>query len=232
MRIRRKLLHFLHERVFRHDSGDEFNKFVNFVAAVLMPVHYIVTHNTTLRYDAFSDIYIIEGMKFTGKFLRYSHRQKQGEQFVGTNFDHFNLRPQRGSGKWRTKLYKDFFNIKKKEETMKSNIGIARVCHEANRQYCIDNKLTTQTLWDELPVTQQNSIISGVAEVINNPKVTPAEMHQKWADYKTERGWIYGEVKNVKVQTHPNLVSYKKLPKEERRKNVLFIMTVRREMKK
>ena len=119
----------------------------------------------------------------------------------------------------------------KKEENMKSNIGIARVCHEANRQYCIDNQLKTQAEWDELPDDLQNSVVAGVAKIINDPQITAEEMHEAWMEYKAEEGWIYGDEVDVPGKEHPNMLKWKKLSKVERGKDKLFLATVKREMK-
>lgn len=131
-----------------------------------------------------------------------------------------------------TRLVHKFFITKQKGKKMKVNLEIAKICHEANRQYCIDNQLLTQAKWDELDPSMQESIVSGVAEVVADKKVTPAEMHQKWVDYKTKQGWKYALNFDAKLKTHPNLVPFSKLSKEEQAKDKLFIKTVKAEMKK
>ncbi len=125
---------------------------------------------------------------------------------------------------------KDFEN-KKREESMKVNVEIAKICHEANRQYCIDNQLKTHAKWDELPDTMQESVIAGVAKIIDNPKITAEEMHEAWMEYKAEEGWIYGDEVDVPGKEHPNMVEWKKLSKVERGKDKLFLRTVLAEMK-
>ncbi len=115
---------------------------------------------------------------------------------------------------------------------MKVNVEIAKICHEANRQYCMNNRLSVNPKWDELPEPMQESIVAGVAEVIADPKVTPTEMHEKWCDFKTEQGWKYALNFDAKLKTHPNLVPFKKMSKVEQTKDYLFIRTVKAEMKK
>ncbi len=121
---------------------------------------------------------------------------------------------------------------RKKRKQMKINLEIAKICHAANQAYCEKSKLEGAPVWDELPSDVQESIVSGVVEVISDPKVTPTQMHQKWCDFKVENGWKYALNKDLKLKTHPNLVPFKDLPDLEKRKDVLFIRTVRREMKK
>ena len=141
-------------------------------------------------------------------------------------------KPYGGHLVWASALFAKFFNKQKKEEKMKVNVEIAKICHEANRQYCIDNQLKTHAKWDELPLIIQNSIVAGVVDVIADPKITPTELHFKWCEYKEAEDWTKGDVKDLEAKTHPNLVKFKKLPDAEKRKVVLFITTVRREMKK
>ncbi|NHZ85225.1 MAG: hypothetical protein GWP19_05020 [Planctomycetia bacterium] len=130
------------------------------------------------------------------------------------------------------KLYLTKFNKQKREETMKVNVEIAKICNQVNRDYCIRNRLAAPAKWDDQPLNIQESIIAGVAEVIADPKITPKESHQNWLDYKEKDGWIYGKVKDFKAKLHPNMVPFKKLPELEKRKDALFIQTVKREMKK
>jgi len=115
---------------------------------------------------------------------------------------------------------------------MKINLEIAKICNQVNRNYCINEKLEAPPKWDDLPENIQESIVAGVAEVISDPKVTPTQIHQIWCDYKEKEGWKYALNKDLELKTHPNLVPFKDLPDIEKRKDVLFIRTVRREMKK
>ncbi len=123
-----------------------------------------------------------------------------------------------------------FKNQKQKREKMKVNVEIAKICHEANRQYCIANQLRTHAKWDELPDTMQESVTAGVAKIIENPKITAEEMHEAWMEYKAEESWIYGDEIDVPGKEHPNMVAWKKLSKVERGKDKLFLATVKREM--
>ncbi len=115
---------------------------------------------------------------------------------------------------------------------MKINLEIAKICHQVNRDYCINEQLEAPPEWADLPENIQESIVAGVVEAISDPKITPTQIHQMWCDYKEKEGWKYALNKDLKLKTHPNLVPFKDLPDLEKRKDVLFIKTVRREMKK
>ena len=121
--------------------------------------------------------------------------------------------------------------LKNKEEKMKVNIEIAKIAHQANRDYCIKNQLVTPPKWDDLPEDIQTSIVAGVELVVSSPKITPGMLHQSWVDYKVKEGWKLGKEKDFDRKIHPNLVPYKKLPKVEQEKDRLFLRIVRGQIK-
>lgn len=52
----------------------------------------------------------------------------------------------------------------------------------------------------------------------------PESQHNQWMKYKIADGWSYGKEKNEKLKTHPDLVSYTKLPEKEKFKDTLFTL--------
>ncbi len=52
-----------------------------------------------------------------------------------------------------------------------------------------------------------------------NPNMTPAFNHDNWMRYRKSQGWVYGKVKDKRKKTHPDLVSFSKLPKVEQGKD-------------
>lgn len=100
---------------------------------------------------------------------------------------------------------------------------IARVCHEANRAYCLatgEDPSTVYGAWDDVPAEIQASALDGVQKALAG--ATPEELHQSWVQFKLNGGWKYGPVKDAEARTHPCLVSYDKLPEAQRRKDALF----------
>jgi len=101
----------------------------------------------------------------------------------------------------------------------------ARAAHEVNRAYCIAIGDTTQPHWENAPTWQQSSARNGVAGVIagNGPR----ESHQSWLDEKADAGWKYGPVKDPEKKEHPCFVPYDDLPEAQKKKDALYVTTVR-----
>lgn len=104
--------------------------------------------------------------------------------------------------------------------------GIARVCHETNKAYCDVIGDTSQKHWEDAEQWQRDSAVNGVKFAIENPDASPIDQHVSWMNDKVEDGWVYGEVKDSVLKTHPCLVSYSKLPIEQRLKDTLFMHVV------
>lgn len=98
--------------------------------------------------------------------------------------------------------------------------GIAMVCHEANRAWCLVNGDTSQVAWAHAPEWQKQSAMSGVRAAISG--ATPEQLHESWCEEKRATGWVYGPEKNPVTKEHPCLVPYDQLPPEQQRKDALF----------
>lgn len=100
---------------------------------------------------------------------------------------------------------------------------IARTCHEANRALCIAIGDNSQLHWEEAQQWQRDSAVEGVQFKLNNPAATPEDQHESWSAGKYIEGWTHGPVKDADKKTHPCLVPYAKLPKEQQAKDALFV---------
>ena len=105
--------------------------------------------------------------------------------------------------------------------------AIAKVCHEANKAYCESIGDTSQKHWDDAPQWAKDSAIDGVKFHLLNPNALPSASHDNWAKMKVADGWVYGEKKDPEAKTHPCLVTFDKLPKEQQLKDHLFLTIVR-----
>lgn len=99
---------------------------------------------------------------------------------------------------------------------------IAKTCHEANRAYCQAMGDDSQPSWEEAPDWQVKSAINGVAFHIVNKSAGPEASHNSWMTEKQADGWVYGEVKDPEAKTHPCMVPFDQLPKEQQAKDYIF----------
>jgi hypothetical protein len=110
---------------------------------------------------------------------------------------------------------------------MKNISLIAKVCHDANRSWCIANDDYSQPAWDDAPDWQIDSAINGVYHAMIYPDATSEDMHSNWMADKIADGWVYGEVKDAVAKSHPCMVPYDQLPMFQRKKDALFLAIVR-----
>lgn len=110
---------------------------------------------------------------------------------------------------------------------MKNVSLIAKVCHDANRSWCIANDDYSQPAWDDAPDWQIESAINGVYHALTYPDATSEDMHSNWMADKIADGWVYGPVKDPVAKTHPCMVPYAELPEFQRKKDALFLAIVR-----
>jgi|SRR5215469_3217332 len=98
----------------------------------------------------------------------------------------------------------------------------ARATHEANRILCVALGDYSQPDWEDAPEWQKTSAIAGIQTVLDNPHITPAELHQAWLDQKTVEGWKYGRVKDADKKEHPCFLPYDRLPPPQKLKDHMF----------
>lgn len=98
----------------------------------------------------------------------------------------------------------------------------ARICHEANRAYCLSIGDGSQLAWADAPAWQQTSAYDGVGARAENPDAPASASHENWLKHKEADGWVYGEVKDPEKKTHPCMVPFDQLPPDQQRKDVLF----------
>lgn len=99
---------------------------------------------------------------------------------------------------------------------------IARVCHEVNRAYCQSLGDHSQPQWELAPDWQAKSAIAGVHLHLGNPDAGPEASHKAWMAQKLMDGWKYGPVKDADAKTHPCLVPFEDLPREQQAKDFIF----------
>lgn len=113
-----------------------------------------------------------------------------------------------------------------KEITDLEILGIAQLCHEANRNFCALNGDLTQKGWGEAEQWQRDSAYNGVKFRLANPDAKEDAQHNAWMEDKIKDGWVYGVVKDAEKKTHPCLVPFDELPLFQQKKDKLFCAIV------
>lgn len=99
---------------------------------------------------------------------------------------------------------------------------IAEVAHTAVARY---NHLLGDTNfpeWRDAPEWQKASAIDGVLFHVRHPYAGPEASHENWLRVKRKNGWVWGEVKDEILRTHPCIMPFNQLPPEQQAKDWLF----------
>ncbi len=99
---------------------------------------------------------------------------------------------------------------------------VAEVAHEANRVYCASIGDFSQVPWNATRTDLKESTRQGVRNIMEGVVTGPAQSHESWVAYKTAEGWQYGPEKSLDAKTHPCMLPWDMLPKEQRAKDVLY----------
>ena len=97
------------------------------------------------------------------------------------------------------------------------NIFIADVRHIGWVAYQI---AVGQKYNEEINNDQLESLLNGIEYLEENPECTPEENHNNWMKEKIRQGWVYGDVKDFELKTHPDLIPFDELPVVEQRKDI------------
>lgn len=99
---------------------------------------------------------------------------------------------------------------------------VARICHDANRAFCLLTGDPALPPWDELDESYRESSRKGVRAALT-PGNSPEAMHSSWMLERLGQGWQYDPVLDREAKLHPNLVPYDQLPEAQQRKDALFL---------
>jgi hypothetical protein len=105
---------------------------------------------------------------------------------------------------------------------------IAEVCHEANRVLTrFAGDVPVQAPWASIDEDMRQSSIKGVRFTLENPDVTPEELHEAWCAERRSQGWVFGETKDAEKKRHPALRPFAELPEGTRIKDAVFRAVVK-----
>ena len=113
------------------------------------------------------------------------------------------------------------------EPSFLSPSHIAEIAHMTNRAYCATIGDSSQPLWDDASGWQRESALSGVYLLLGDSTLGPEATHESWMRDKLDAGWTYGPVKDADLKTHPCMVPFSRLPREQQAKDALFQAVVR-----
>lgn len=102
---------------------------------------------------------------------------------------------------------------------------LARVIHENNRALQYFNGEEVGPEWLDAPQEQVAGVVKGIQMVSLGGN--PRSLHASWMKDKIDNGWVLGPVKDETKLTHPNLLPYDQLPKEQQLKDVIFYTTAK-----
>lgn len=99
---------------------------------------------------------------------------------------------------------------------------IALACHEANRALCLAFGDDTQKPWALAERWQRDSTKAQMKFIQENPQAGVDATHISWSEEKLDGGWVFGETKDPAKKTHPCLVPFEDLPREQQAKDYIF----------
>lgn len=81
--------------------------------------------------------------------------------------------------------------------------------------------------WEDRDEKFRSQMINVVTQYLNQDELpTPEEAHDSWMEAYFEMGWVYGEKRDVEAKTHPDLLPFNELPKDEQDKDAIFLAFV------
>ena len=103
-----------------------------------------------------------------------------------------------------------------------NHLYIARIAYKVNKAYCESLGDTSQVSWEDLTKQEKSNLVNGVDCHLKNPNVGAKSSHESWCEEKISQGWVVGEIRIPETKTHPNLVPFDQLPKEQQVKDYIF----------
>lgn len=112
------------------------------------------------------------------------------------------------------------------EEDIHTLMAIGEAVHEAVRALQRHLGDPVNPPWAEAGQHLRDSTLDGVRAILRGEVTRPEQSHENWLAFKRADGWVYGLEKNTQAKTHPCLVPFAELPKEQQIKDHLFFNVV------
>ena len=81
-------------------------------------------------------------------------------------------------------------------------------------------------IWEKRDEVFKDQMTSYVEGLRGKTLPTPEEAHDSWWRKYEEMGWKFGEVRDTEKKTHPDMIPFNDLPKDEQDKDEIFLALV------
>lgn len=106
-------------------------------------------------------------------------------------------------------------------------IHIAEIAHQIVRVYDVANGNVNSPDWANLPDADKQQCLKQVEFYLDNPEVTPDQVHKVWLQKKAVEGWGHGPIFDLQHKQDPLFVEYISLPVSQKLKYHVFQQVVK-----
>lgn len=105
---------------------------------------------------------------------------------------------------------------------------VAKAIYEATR---IEARWSERSIvpekWEDRDEKFRKNMVDIVVKYLAMDKLpTPEEAHDSWTEAYLKMGWKYGKARDIVKKTHPDMVPFNDLPKDEKDKDSIFLSFV------
>ena len=120
----------------------------------------------------------------------------------------------------------DLAMVKIYNKTIKEKV--AKIIYEATRLEAEWSKRSiVPEKWENRDEKFKKQFVDIIDKYLSQDKLpTPEEAHNSWIEAYKKMGWKYGKKRDTVKKIHPDLLPFKKLPKDERDKDAIFLIIV------
>ena len=105
---------------------------------------------------------------------------------------------------------------------------IAKFIYEATRiEAGWSNRSIVPEIWKQRDDKFKKQFVNIIEMYLEKDKLlTPEKAHDSWVVAYEKMGWKYGEKRDVDKKTHPDMLPFNELPKDEKDKDSIFLTFV------
>ena len=105
---------------------------------------------------------------------------------------------------------------------------IAKIIYEATRLEAEWSKRSiVPERWGKRDEKFREQFVKIIDKYLSQDKLpTPEEAHNSWVQSYLDMGWKYGKERDVAKMTHPDILPFYQLSKDERDKDAIFLIVI------